>query len=211
MVWGHKCTPFFFFLSTTRYIAANDDSPARVKYIIFSGIPRWPEVISIQCSSFWWFSWRLRNCCPHGVPACKVLSAKESARLWIYLQIMYWFHWIWVTVAFAYRRNVIRFARLVVIIIQIQLSRIHHRNMLYQKRSHSHCCYLQIRRDMCLNNHNRFLSFIVHSMDREFKVKNVVLSIIYFEEQYTAQNTAIALQEIESFLDIQLATTHVMS
>lgn len=49
-----------------------------------------------------------------------------------------------------------------------------------------------------------------HFIDLEFNVKRVVLRFKYFKGQHTTQKNAIALLEILSFWDIQLAQIHVV-
>lgn len=61
----------------------------------------------------------------------------------------------------------------------------------------------------CLHNHNSFLSFTAHFLDREFNVKHLVLSIKHFEGQHTAHNIATCLQEIGRIWDI-LGKIHVV-
>lgn len=65
--------------------------------------------------------------------------------------------------------------------------------------------YISVTTDMwtCLHNHNSFLSFTAHFIDRQFNLKHVVLSIKHFEGQHTATNIAMSLQEIANLWDIR--------
>ncbi|CAK1553203.1 unnamed protein product [Leptosia nina] len=65
--------------------------------------------------------------------------------------------------------------------------------------------YISVTTDMwtSLHNHNSFLSFTAHFIDRQFNFKHVVLSIKHFEGQHTAMNIAMSLQEIANLWDVR--------